>query len=141
MPTADDEPQRPPSPSLVRGGDEDDALQTLLEAKSKLFFNLDGAWSERGVSMLQVKKPREGGGAARLLMRSETGKLWLNANVYRRAALRAACAHLIPSPQRPEGCAEDKKHHPHARERAGGGRATGAHDDVRPSAHTCHALR
>jgi hypothetical protein len=79
---ADDEQERPPSPSLVRGGGEDDALQTLHEVKTKLFFQKDKAWTERGVGLLQLKRPKDGGGAARLLMRSETGKLWLNANLY-----------------------------------------------------------
>ena len=35
---AEDEPERPPSPSVHKSSAEDDGEQVLFEAKSKLFF-------------------------------------------------------------------------------------------------------
>ena len=76
----DDEAERPPSPSLLR--EEDGSLQTLFECKAKLLFNINSSWSERGVGTLLLQRPTDGG-AARLVMRNDTGKLMLNASLYR----------------------------------------------------------
>lgn len=80
----DAEPERPPSPSLVKGSAEDEGERVLFESKTKLFFLQSGSWSERGVGRLQLRCPLVPSGAtsARLLVRNDTGKLLLNAKLY-----------------------------------------------------------
>ena len=56
-------------------------MQTLHEVKSKMSFKVNNEWASRGTGLLQLRRPKAGG-SARLVMRNETGKLWLNANLY-----------------------------------------------------------
>ncbi len=102
----DDEPERPPSPSLEKRSAEDDGEQVLYEGKCKVFFKKarpqptaphrthgsqvadtctglqDNGWSERGLGSLQLRRQKDGAHGARLLVRNDTGKLMLNANLY-----------------------------------------------------------
>ena len=103
---AEDEPERPPSPSVHKSAAEDDGEQVLFEAKSKLFFrgevtpagcaanmlmltalcctSQDNAWSARGMGNLQLRRPLDtaAGASARLILRNDTGKAMLNAKLY-----------------------------------------------------------
>ena len=108
---AEDEPERPPSPSVHKSSAEDDGEQVLFESKCKLFFRDSGdgqvmrtgvanrayahlrpgadclsqaTWSPRGVGTLQLRRPLDASAAAsaRLIVRNDTGKAMLNAKLY-----------------------------------------------------------
>lgn len=106
--SADDEPERPPSPSVHKSSAEDDGEQVAFESKCKLFFrgqvgpagsvssvfttgtkrvavsSQDNAWSPRGMGNLQLRRPLDASAAAsaRLILRNDTGKAMLNAKLY-----------------------------------------------------------
>ena len=86
---ADDEPERPPSPTKVTESDE--KVDVLFKSKAKLLFasknEETGAteWKDHGLGVLRLQRPSGMPGAkAQLVLRTETlGKVLLNASLYK----------------------------------------------------------
>jgi hypothetical protein len=103
----DDEPQRPPSPSVVRSKGEDDGEETVFDGKAKFLAlvrslnlstlssagidssrsraQINKEWINKGVGNLQLRRPKDaptGVPGARLLLYNQAGKLALNAKLY-----------------------------------------------------------
>jgi hypothetical protein len=78
----------------------------------------DSAWASRGFGNLQLRRPVDAsaGGSARLLVRNDTGKLMLNAKLYKGIKVRlqgkSVCTTLfnavpLASGEAPEGVPDD----------------------------------
>ncbi|XRA98200.1 nuclear pore complex protein Nup50 [Pycnococcus provasolii] len=86
---ADEEPERPPSPTKVTESDE--KVDVLFKSKAKLLFasknEETGAteWKDHGLGVLRLQRPSGMPGAkAQLVLRTETlGKVLLNASLYK----------------------------------------------------------